>query len=66
MALCFSMSNIYHRLPFSKLICRSCCRALSAATFSKPCMFLKSVSVDDKLGSCPLGTLAAAAAASVE
>lgn len=55
------------RLPFSKLICRSCCLALSAATLSKPWMFRRSVSVDDKLESCPpLGTFAAAAAANVE
>jgi hypothetical protein len=55
------------RLPFSKLICRSCCLALSAATLRRPWIFRRSVSVDDKLESCPpLGTFAAAAAAKVE
>lgn len=60
--------------PFSRFICRSCCRELSAATFRSPWMFRKSVSVDDKLVSWPppLGRttpallLEAAAAANVE
>lgn len=62
--------------PFSRFICRSCCRELSAATFRSPWMFRKSVSVDDKLVSWPLLTVpavlalleaaAAAAAANVE
>lgn len=64
MLLVYCMLN----LPFSKPICRSCCLALSAATLSKPWILRSNVSVDDKLGSCPFGTLlaATAAAANVE
>lgn len=34
-------------LPFSILICLSCCLALSAATLRSPCIFRSSVSIDE-------------------